>query len=86
MTRGSTRPLLRQITEIRRTGISYDREEHAIGICAVGRVVPTPDGGFASVSVPQPAQRFYGHEQHLADALSAACQDMQLALAAAVQH
>jgi DNA-binding IclR family transcriptional regulator len=77
--------LLRQITEIRRTGISYDREEHAIGICAVGRVVPTPDGGFAAVSVPQPAQRFYGHEQHLADALSAACLDMQLALASAIQ-
>jgi DNA-binding IclR family transcriptional regulator len=74
--------LLRQITEIRRTGVSYDREEHATGICAVGRVVPTPDGGYAAVSVPLPAQRFYGHEQHLADALSDACADMQLALEA----
>jgi len=27
-------------------------------------------------------QRFYGHEQHMADALSAACLDMQLALEA----
>jgi DNA-binding IclR family transcriptional regulator len=74
--------LLRQITEIRRTGISYDREEHTTGICAVGRVVPTPDGGYAAVSVPLPAQRFYGHEQHLAGALSDACLQMQLALEA----
>jgi hypothetical protein len=48
--------------------------------------LPEIRGGFAAVSVPQPAQRFYGHEQHLADALSAACLDMQLALASAIQH
>jgi DNA-binding IclR family transcriptional regulator len=74
--------LLGQIAEIRRTGVSYDREEHSTGICAVGRIVPTPDGGYAAVSVPLPTQRFYGHEQHLADALTDACQDMQLALEA----
>lgn len=74
--------LLHQVTEIRRTGVSYDREEHATGICAVGRVVPTPDGGYAAVSVALPAQRFYGHEQRLADALADACLNMQLALKA----
>jgi DNA-binding IclR family transcriptional regulator len=74
--------LLGQIADIRATGVSYDREEHTTGICAVGRVVPTPDGGYAAVSVPLPTQRFYGHEQRLAEALSAACLDMQAALAA----
>ncbi len=72
--------LLAQLNEIRRTGVSYDREEHATGICAVGRVVPTPDGGYAAVSVPLPAQRFYGRERQLADALSDPCLDMQMAL------
>jgi DNA-binding IclR family transcriptional regulator len=74
--------LLEQIAQIRATGVSYDREEHTTGICAVGRVVPTPDGGYAAVSVPLPAQRFYGHERRLAEALSGACQQMQAALEA----
>jgi DNA-binding IclR family transcriptional regulator len=79
----TTRPaLLGQLTEIRASGAAYDREEHTAGICAVGRVVPTPDGGFAAVSIPLPAQRFYGNEKTLADALGQACQVMQLALAA----
>jgi DNA-binding IclR family transcriptional regulator len=74
--------LLEQVAEIRATGVSYDREEHTMGICAAGRVVPTPDGGFAAVSIPLPAQRFYGNERHLAEALSDACRVMQAALAA----
>jgi len=74
-------PLLEQVAEIRTTGISYDREEHTMGICAAGRVVSTPDGGFAAVSIPLPAQRFYGNELHLAEALSEACGVMQAALA-----
>jgi DNA-binding IclR family transcriptional regulator len=41
--------LLGQIHEIRASGVAYDREEHTTGICAVGRVVPTPDGGYAAV-------------------------------------
>jgi DNA-binding IclR family transcriptional regulator len=73
--------LLEQVAEIRAVGASYDREEHTIGICAAGRVVPTPDGGFAAVSIPLPAQRFYGNERHLAGALSDACRVMQAALA-----
>lgn len=73
--------LLEQVAEIRATGVSYDREEHTMGICAAGRVIPTPDGGFAAVSIPLPAQRFYGNERHLAEALGDACQVMQAALA-----
>jgi DNA-binding IclR family transcriptional regulator len=72
--------LIGRIAEIRATGVSHDREEHTTGICAVGRVVPTPDGGYAAVSVPLPAQRFYGHESRLAEALGDACREMQAAL------
>jgi DNA-binding IclR family transcriptional regulator len=74
--------LLEQIGGIRASGISYDREEHTTGICAAGCAVPTPDGGYTAVSVPLPAQRFYGNEQRIAEALRAACQVMQAALAA----
>jgi DNA-binding IclR family transcriptional regulator len=73
--------LLGQLTEIRAAGVAYDREEHTTGICAVGSVVPAPDGGYAAVSIPLPAQRFYGNEKGLAEALGAACRAMQLALA-----
>jgi DNA-binding IclR family transcriptional regulator len=74
--------LLEQIGGIRASGISYDREEHTTGICAAGCAVPTPDGGYTAVSVPLPAQRFYGNEQRVAEALRAACWVMQAALAA----
>jgi DNA-binding IclR family transcriptional regulator len=74
--------LLEEIAGIRASGISYDREEHSTGICAVGHVVPTPDGGYAAVSIPLPAQRFYGNEQHIAEALRDTCRVMHAALAA----
>jgi DNA-binding IclR family transcriptional regulator len=74
--------LLEQMAEIRTSGVAYDREEHTAGICAAGRVVPTPDGGYAAVSIPLPAQRFYGNEQRIAEALGGACLVMQAALTA----
>src|SRR5580693_8377449 len=46
-----------------------DREEHSEGICAVGTVIRGLTGLSVAVSVPMPAQRFYGREQMLHDAL-----------------
>ena len=59
------------LREIRRTGMAYDREEHTLGICAIGSALQAPDGSWYAISVPLPAQRFYGQETRLVDALSA---------------
>jgi DNA-binding IclR family transcriptional regulator len=58
-----------ELLEIRRTGIAYDREEHTLGICAIGMALHAPDGSWYAISVPLPAQRFYGQETRLVDAL-----------------
>lgn len=55
---------------IRETGIAIDREEHTLGICAVGKAIRTGSGQWFAVSVPLPAQRFYEQEEHLAEALT----------------
>src|SRR5262245_23467737 len=59
--------LIAELETVRRTGIAYDREEHTPGICAVAGVVKDANGRMASISVPMPAQRFYGHEQKHAE-------------------
>jgi DNA-binding IclR family transcriptional regulator len=58
--------LARELERVREEGIAYDREEHAEGICAVGTELR---GLAVAVSVPMPAQRFYGREAELRDAL-----------------
>ena len=58
--------LAEELDRVREDGIAYDREEHAEGICAVGIVLR---GLAVAVSVPLPAQRFYGREAELRDAL-----------------
>ncbi len=58
------------LREIRRTGVAYDREEHTLGICAIGSALRAPHGSWYAISVPLPAQRFYGQETRLVDALS----------------
>jgi DNA-binding IclR family transcriptional regulator len=67
--------LARELERVREEGIAYDREEHAQGICAVGILLR---GLAVAVSVPLPAQRFYGRETELRDAL--------LGWAARVEH
>jgi DNA-binding IclR family transcriptional regulator len=58
-----------ELEEVRRTGVAYDREEHALGICAVGTAIQAPDGSWHAISVPLPSQRFYGQETRLVSAL-----------------
>ncbi len=54
--------LLRQLETIRETHVAVDREEHTLGICGVGCAVRDGLGRLAAISVPMPAQRFYGSE------------------------
>jgi DNA-binding IclR family transcriptional regulator len=51
-------------------GYALDREENSEGICAVGVFLGVVAGVPAAVSVLQPAQRFYGHEEAMAAKLT----------------
>jgi DNA-binding IclR family transcriptional regulator len=61
--------LQRELRWIRGAGVAYDREEHTEGIAAIGCVVSSAGGHLAAVSVPMPAQRFYGREAELTGAI-----------------
>jgi DNA-binding IclR family transcriptional regulator len=50
--------LMREIDEVRETGLAYDREEHASGICTVAIGAQDPFGSVFALSVPVPTQRF----------------------------
>jgi len=65
----SVRNLRRELTEINRHGVAFDREEHSLGICAVGAVLPSIYGDVLAVSIPVPTQRFTGEEERLGSAL-----------------
>lgn len=58
-----------ELEQVRAEGVAYDREEHSEGICAVGVALRGVAGVTVAVSVPLPAQRFYGREHSLRDAL-----------------
>jgi DNA-binding IclR family transcriptional regulator len=61
--------LLEQIATIRSRGVAVDREEHTVGICAVGAALQDAHGPVAALSVPVPTQRFTGNEATLIEAL-----------------
>lgn len=68
-----------ELETIRRDGLAYDREEHTLGICAVGIAFYDPLGTLAAITVPVPSIRFYGNEDRLGKALKktgAQIQDM----------
>jgi len=58
-----------EIENIRSTGIAYDREEHTIGISAVGIAFRGPEGEIAAISVCTPSIRFEQEEKSLLEAL-----------------
>lgn len=57
-----------EIAEIKKTGLAYDREEHSIGICAIGTWFVDPLGRPFALSIPVPTVRFNNVEK-LAEAL-----------------
>ena len=58
--------LLRELAEVRATGLAYEREEMRHGICAVAVAVTDVDGRSASIAVPMPAARFAEAEERVA--------------------
>jgi len=74
--------ILAQVGEIRRTGIAYDREEYTLGICAVGSALLMKGDEVAAISIPMPAERFYGQENRIAQELARTMQEIARALPA----
>jgi len=72
--------LLEELARVRTEGVAYDREEHTLGMSAVGAVVRDAAGSMAAVTVVAPTARFEGDEERLAAALLRAGKDMQTAL------
>lgn len=62
--------LQEQIAQVRKSGIAYDREELAVGLCAIGSCLNIIGSEIIAISIPVPAGRFYGEEDHLSRALS----------------
>jgi DNA-binding IclR family transcriptional regulator len=58
-----------ELARIRETGVAFDREEHAQGICAIGAAVVGPEGEVAAISIPVPSVRFEEIEASLVNAL-----------------
>ena len=56
--------LLEDLKTARRAGVAFDREEHTLGICAIGVALRDPLGNAVAISVPVPSQRFE-HQQAL---------------------
>jgi DNA-binding IclR family transcriptional regulator len=69
--------LLAELEQVRNEHIAYDREEHTLGICAVGAAIRDVSGKLAAVTIPLPATRFYGNEQVLAATLLRTCEQIR---------
>lgn len=61
--------LWQELETIRVTGIAYDREEHMVGLGAVGTAMADPCGGVFAISIPLPIQRFRRDEKILVEKL-----------------
>ncbi|MGZ4351292.1 MAG: IclR family transcriptional regulator [Solirubrobacteraceae bacterium] len=62
--------LWQELEQIRVSGVAVDREEHSLGICAVGAAIWDPYGPVAAMSIPVPALRFAGNEARLSEAVT----------------
>ena len=63
--------LLADLKSSRKTGVAFDREEHTLGICAVGVALQDPLGNSVAISVPVPTQRFQNRHALMAERLLA---------------
>lgn len=64
--------LRREIAEIRRTGIAFDRDEHTPGISAAAIARRSLGDNVIAISVPTPTERFAEKEEQIIAALRAA--------------
>jgi DNA-binding IclR family transcriptional regulator len=69
--------LEQEMEQIRSKGVSFDREENSVGICAVSVAIRSPSGELAAISIPVPTQRFKETEVELSRALIVNCDRLQ---------
>jgi DNA-binding IclR family transcriptional regulator len=58
-----------ELLRIREAGIAYDREEHSVGISAIGTAIIGVEGDIAAITIPTPTVRFANKATELAKAL-----------------
>ncbi len=63
-----------EITEIRSTGIAFDRDEHTAGISAAAIARRSVGDNVIAISVPAPTERFLEKEEQIIAALRAAAE------------
>lgn len=74
-------PLLDELALVRQTGLAHDREEHHLGISALGTMIENPYGLPVALSVPVPTTRFREREDELGRLLLAGRDRIERALA-----
>jgi len=74
--------LLVHLGAVRDTEVAFDREEHTLGVAAVGSVIKDTSGVVAAISIPAPAGRFHERERELAEMLRITCAETSAALGA----
>lgn len=57
-TKTSLPALLADIAQVRETGVGIDRQEHALGVCAIGVTLGTRQGDRYALSIAVPSLRF----------------------------
>lgn len=57
--------LLKEIAEVRKSGVAFDEQEHTRGISAIGGAFRDPMGSIYAVSVPAPSGRFDAERRRL---------------------
>lgn len=72
--------LLQELKTVRKTGVAFDREEHTVGICAVGVALRDPLGNSVAISVPVPEPRFHKREHLIAERLLETLRRMKAAI------
>jgi DNA-binding IclR family transcriptional regulator len=83
----ASRPALwTELDAVREAGVAYDREEHTLGVCAVGATIDDAVGSVAAITVVAPADRFAKSEKVLAEALLATCAEASRLLGGQVER
>lgn len=72
--------LLEELARVRTDGVAYDREEHTMGMSAVGAVVKDGRGAMAAITVVMPTARFEGSEERVTLALLRTRDEIQAAV------
>jgi DNA-binding IclR family transcriptional regulator len=61
--------LVKELNEVRQTGIARDEEEHSAGISALGAAFRDQTGTIYAISIPAPTSRYTAHRETIAPLL-----------------